>query len=232
MTQYEQQQIQQAFYSEDRSAVRWPYYAHLTGWLLLFLIGIWMTSVNPGMSFVLAAGYIGLIFTIVLMAKNWPTGIRIDSDGIRIGGLRSHPRLRKNLPWADWQRRHVFFCPWDAVRSATVITDKPALRDTRRLTNRETIRIGALTGPFTKAALLIEVDLDQVTMPEFREPDTGRQMWRYSHLAAVEKSPVWYVPTRHPEALRAALAQHAGSFGGNPDPHLRPSLRSLFERAG
>lgn len=235
MTQYEQQEARTTgvFYAENRSAIRWPYYIHFAVWLVVLVAGIWMTSVNPSMSFVMAAGFIGVLFTVALAVKNWPTGIRVSADGIRIGGVGLHPRpARKNLPWADWQRRHVFFCPWEGVRRVAVITDKAGLQETRKLNTRDRIRIGALTGPFTRAALLIEIDPDRVIRPEFRESDTKQQFWRYSHLAEVEPSPVWYVPTRRPDALRAVLAQHVAAFGGKPDPYLPAHFQLLFERAG
>lgn len=234
MTQYERQQVQQAgvFYAEDRSAIRWPYYFHMIFWPVVLAATVAAAAVtgDPDWSVPITAGAFGTIFGVGFAAKNWPVGIRIGGDGIRIGGVRLRPRPRKNLPWADWQRRHVFFCPWEGVRRATVITDKPALRDTRRLSNRDIIRLGALTAPFTRAALLIEVDPDRVIIPEFREPDTERQFWRYSHLTPVESSPVWYVPTRRPDVLRAVLAQHAAYFSSHSDPRLPSHLRLLLER--
>jgi hypothetical protein len=62
--------------------------------------------------------------------------------------------------------------------------------------------------PFTRSALFLEVDINAVTIPEFRPPDTERHFFRSSNFAVSFTSPLWLIPTKHPEALRAALAQH------------------------
>lgn len=235
MTRYEPRDAQHTgvFYAEDHSAIPWQYAAHIIGWLPVLVIGIAMSAINPSMSFVMVAGMIGVLLPAAFAVKMWPVGIRVGGDGIRIGGVRLRPKPRKNPPWAFYQHRQVLFCPWDAVRRIAVVTDKSGLRDARSLRGRqgELIRIGVLTGPFTRAALLIETDPERVVTPEFREPQTERPLWTPPHMESVELSPVWYVPTRRPGALRAALSQHAGSFGNQSDPRLPAHLRLLLERA-
>jgi hypothetical protein len=233
VTQRGQQQIQHAgvFYAEDHSAIRWPYYFHSLLWPLVLVVTVAAAAVtgNPNWAWPIAVGIAGTLLGTGFTSKMWPVGIRVGGDGIRIGGVRGRPRPRKSPPWADYQRRQVLFCPWDAVRRAAVITDKPALRDARSLSRQGVIRLGVLSAPFTRAALLIEVDPDRVVLPEFREQDIDRPFWRPAHMAPVEVSAVWYVPTRHPDALRAALAQQAPSFGDRSDPRLPSHLRLLLE---
>lgn len=227
-------QVQDAgvFYTEDHSAVRWPYYFHSVFWPIVLVVTVVAAAVtgNPDWALPIAIGIAGTLLGIGFTSKVWPVGIRVGGDGIRIGAVRGGPRPRKNPPWADYQRRQVLFCPWDAVRRTAVITDKPALRDARSLSRQSVIRLGVLSAPFTRAALLIEVDPDRVVLPEFREPDTDRPFWRPAHTTPVEVSPVWFVPTRHPGALRTALAQQAPSSGDRSDPRLPSHLRLLLER--
>lgn len=237
MTQYERQQARQAgiFYAEDRSAISWPYYLHLAVWGIIMAAGIAaeiMTGDAALTCVPMGLGFFGFFITLIFIYQNWPVGIRVDGDGFRIGAVRRKPNRPGKQPWSDYQRWQELFAPWDAVGRVAVITDKPGLRDARMLGNRDVNRIGVLTSPFTRAVLLIEVNPARVTVPDFREPDEKTPMLRLGHLTPFEDSPVWYVPTRHPDALRAALAQHAGSFEGQPDRHLPSYLRLLFERAG
>jgi hypothetical protein len=233
VTQYDPRQVAGSgvSYAEDHSAVRPPYFVQAACWLVVLVVGIIATAVNPGLAIIFAVGLIGSVVMITLIVKARPVGIRVGGDGIRIGGVRrAAGRAGSALPWADHQRKQVLFAPWESVRRVAVITDKSALRDARSLSRQGVIRLGVLSAPFTRAALLIEVDPDRVVLPEFREPDTDRSFWRPAHMALVEVSPVWYVPTRHPGALRAALAQQAPSFGDRSDSRLPSHLRLLLER--
>lgn len=235
MSQYQQQASRTGvFYTEDRSAIRWPYYANLIFWPLLLIVGIAATSTTGAgaWSWLMAIATCGTVLSIGFALRNWPVGIRIGADGISIGAVRRKANRPGKQPWSDYQRWQEMTAPWDAVRQAAVITGKTGLRDARLLGKRDLNRIGVLTAPFARAALLIEVDPSRVTIPDFRERDEQLPVWRLGHMTPFENSPVWYVPTRHPGALRAALAQHAGSFGGTPDPFLPAHLRLLFEQAG
>lgn len=237
MTRYEPQQTRQVsvFYAEEHSAIRWPYYFYMVFWGTVLAATIAEAAItrDPNWSFSITAGIVGTLLAVGFTIQNWPVGIMAGSDGIRIGAVRRAPKPRGKQPWADYQRWQPLFAPWDAVRRVAVITDAPSLRDARSLRSKQDIiiRVGVLTAPLTKAVLLIEVDPDKVVVPDFHEPHTERQHWRYSHLTPFEVSPVWYVPTRHPEALRAALARHAVAIPGTSSPRLPAYLRLLFERA-
>lgn len=235
MTQDQQQRTRQTgvFYAEDRSAIRWPYYLNLVAWPLLLAVGIACTSVigTALWAWLMAIATFGTVLSVAFALQSWPAGIRVGGDGIRIGAVRRKPNPPGKQSWSDYQRWQELFAPWDAVRRMAVVTDKPGLRDARMLGKRDVNRIGVLTAPFTRAVLLIELDPGRVSVPDFREPDEKLPMVRPGHRTPFEESPVWYVPTRHPDELRAALAQHAGSFDGQSDPRLSAHLRLLFERA-
>jgi hypothetical protein len=219
------------FYAEDHSAIRWPYYLHLTIWPVLLAATAAAASVIGAAtwSWLMAIATGGTIIAVTFAVKNWPVGIRIGADGIRIGAVRRAPGPPGKQPWADYQRWQTLFVPWDGVRRAAVITDRPGLRDARLLSKQKITRIGVLSAPFTRAALLIEVDPDRVVVPEFREPDDRLPIWRLGHMTPFEDSPVWYVPTRRPAQLRAAVVPHAASFSGS-SPLLPAYLRLLLER--
>jgi hypothetical protein len=156
VTQHGQQQTQHTgvFYAEDHTAIRWPYYLHSVLWPLVLVVTIAAAAVtgNPDWALPIAAGIAGTLLGTGFTVKMWPVGIRAGGDGIRIGAVRGRARARNSPPWADYQRRQVLFCPWDAVRRAAVITGKPALRDARSLSRQGVIRLGVLPAPFMRGA--------------------------------------------------------------------------------
>jgi hypothetical protein len=236
MTEHSQRRGAEAgvVYAENRSAVRSAHFAHIAVWVIVLIAGIALLAVNPGLGIVCVVGLIGALVAISLTVANWPVGIVVDGSGIRIGGVSRAARGTGDLPRADQQRKQVLFAPWDAVRHCAVITDKSVLHDAADMRNAggRVVKIGVMWAPFAKAGLLIEVDPDRVVVPRFKEADDHRTFWRPAHRGVAKVSPVWYVPTRRPEDLRAALAQYAGYLGGPPDPRLPAYLRLLLERAG
>lgn len=236
MTQYERQQARQTgvFYAEDHSSISWPYYLHLAVWGIVLVAGIVGQAMTGDAALTcvpMGLGFFGFFITLIFMYQNWPVGIRAGGDGIHIGAVRRRPSPPGRQPWSDYQRWQELFAPWDAVRRVAVITDKSGMRDARTLGKRDVNRIGVLTAPFARAALLIEIDPGRASVPDFHEPHEKLPFFRLGHLTPFEDSPVWYVPTRRPEELRAALAQHTGSLGGQSDCYLPSYLRLLFERA-
>jgi hypothetical protein len=100
-----------------------------------------------------------------------------------------------------------------------VVTDRREVRryaalgrnvgGTRLEVATRTMRLGLLTSPSMRALLVIDVDLTApgVRLPEFRPPDTERYWFKPSAPQRFAPHPVWVAPTRHPERLRAALAE-------------------------
>jgi hypothetical protein len=89
----------------------------------------------------------------------------------------------------------MFFCPWNAVYRAAVITDRTTLKDTARLRSRA-VKLGVLRAPFAKAALLIEIDPRYASFPQFREPADKRPIFRAHHPVPFHPSPLRYAPTK------------------------------------
>ena len=199
-------------YTENHSAIRWPYFLNAALWALLLAIGIaaiaW--TGNPSLAFLPALGAPGTVIAVAMIIVVWPTGIQVRSDGLLVGGIHRAQHPNRGLPSVDARWRRPFFCPWPASRSAEIVTDHAYIRRTNK-DSREPgkVALGMFYAPFTRSALLLEVDIKAVTIPEFRPPDTSRPFFRPANFAVPYTSPVWLVPTRHPEALRAALSQYA-----------------------
>jgi hypothetical protein len=218
-------------YSEDRCALRWP------------LVGLGLAApLAVAVVFVVLAATVSPFWLIAvplvplfgpfmiysgLLYRNWPTGIRIDSEGIRIGAVGSG-RAAQRTPTVTHQNWGLFSCPWSAVTDVDVITDAARVRAMRNdpqyytLSNRWSkprtmtrCMIGVLMPPFARSVLVINVDLAQaqtldITVPTTRTafffPNTpGRPA--VTKLRS-EPSPAWVVPTRNPEALRQAIQAH------------------------
>jgi hypothetical protein len=205
------------YYAEDRCAVRWPLY--LLGIVPLTVATVWMVLAGTagqwglfGVGDVLAgSGLVGLL----LLRWNWPTGIRVDAAGIRIGGVRRAERqglllrLRRKPVRTGNQRDEVFTCAWDGVWRLAVVSDRHGLGEMFRQARacRYGDRLGLatplgwLSAPFMRAGLVIYVVPGKVRQPLLRPGAGGR-------TGAL--SPTWLVPTRHPGPLRAALARASG----------------------
>jgi hypothetical protein len=161
-----------------------------------------------------------------LLYRNWPTGIRVDESGITIGAVRS-VRAAARRPTVNHQSWGLYTCPWPAVLGVRLVTDRNELRQmtnspqyhtlTNRWSNKRGMRhcnIGVLASPFMSVALIIEVDPSAVTAAEIRPARfyTNYKDGQFSHLVQPQLSPTWVVPTRHPEALSAALQRVPGDW--------------------
>lgn len=210
-------------YREDRSAVT-PVLVINAVVSLLLMLGFGTAMNLPhlavlGIIAVLAAAW--AIITWILLFYGLYVGIRIDADGIQIGGIRARERRIRQHRWPPrrpfrvaGQSRAVFTCPWEGVRSLYLITDSQDFKHIRSdlkqfLKARKGTQapLGMLHGPFMKAALVITHNAIDATS----DPADFRPSWgQYVDLRPV-KSPTWMVPTRNPEALRAALEQIPGA---------------------
>lgn len=198
-------------YAEDWCALRWPLVLNLVGWPVLLAASIAAVALtrNPGLSFLVAIAFLGAVFGVVTAAVNWPVCIRVTDAGVSIGGLRRHHRHRAGakLPPASAQRTQVFACPWAAVHGIEVRTGRASMKELAGGRRRGgMLALGTLWAPFMTAALIIQVDLGHVSVPQFRAADTGRYWFKVSRPDLFEVSPVWFVPTRRPRELRAVLA--------------------------
>lgn len=210
-------------YSEDRAAVRPPLMIHSV-LALIALLGFGAAMNLPhlsGLAIPAAAALFWGIVVWILLFYGLYTDIRVDADGIRIGGVRARENRIRQHRWPPrrpfrvaGQSRAVFTCPWEGVRSLYLITDAEDFKRIRGdlkqfLKERKGTQapLGMLHGPFMKAALVITHNAIDATS----DPAEFRPSWgQYVNLQPV-KSPTWMVPTRNPEALRAALQQIPGA---------------------
>jgi hypothetical protein len=136
-----------------------------------------------------------------------PIGIRLDSVGVRIGGVRRADRGKVLARQAVVPRQYsqVFSCPWSGVIGIGVTTDRDLLRSMKRhaYRGRRPTPLGNLATPFMRAALVIWVDQDQARLPEIRQ---ARSVAWSSYSAPGFHQPIWAVPTRRPAELAAALS--------------------------
>lgn len=223
-------------YAEDRCALRWPLVClgllGSAGGASLAVVCFWLgvtTTWQRGFAALGAAGVAVSCFWTLQLWSNWPTGIRADAAGIRIGGVRRKLDITVTARSVLGQRHEVFACPWTAVRGIAV-TDRAGLRglraqlaapqpsaharrhpgrpgDSGMRPRTAGVRLGWMPAPFMRAALVIYVDPDKACFPPLRP-------WRSYGRAGTRKvgtrSRVCLAPTRHPEALRAALARVPG----------------------
>jgi hypothetical protein len=163
--------------------------------------------------------FVAVLVGTSLLYRNWPTGIRIDESGISIGAVRSR-RAARRRPTINHQSWGLFTCPWPAVEGARVVTGRAELRAMRNspdyytFTNRwggksgmTYCNTGVLASPFMRAALVIDVDPSAVITPEIRPARyySNFKDGYFSHLIHPRLSPAWVVPTRHPDAVSAAI---------------------------
>ena len=174
-------------------------------WVLFILFGLFLVPIS-------------------LLNRNWPTGIRVDESGISIGAIGSAQAVLRR-PTVNHQSWVLCTCPWPAVQGVRLVTDRAELRRMKNspsyytLTNRwggkagmTHCNIGVLASPFMSAALVIEVNPSAVTTAEIRPARyySNFKDGRLSHLIRPQLSSTWVAPTRHPEALRAALQRVPG----------------------
>jgi hypothetical protein len=209
-------------YREAHSALNWQLLAYgvfapAATELACLLLGV---ALNQPWFFVIMGWlFVPIMISTSLLYRNWPTGIRIDESGITIGAVRPG-RATRRRPTVNHQSWGLFTCPWQALEAVRVVTDRAELRAMRNspryytFTNRwggkagmSHCNIGVLASPFMRAALIIDVDLALVTAPETRPARYYNNFKNgyFSRLIHPQLSPVWVVPTRHPEALRTAL---------------------------
>jgi hypothetical protein len=155
---------------------------------------------------------IGSVLSLIFL---WPVGIRVDSAGIRIGGLRAWERRQLSGRWpprkpfhVGAQGRAVFTCPWEGVRELYLISGraeiKPLIRQKRTFRKRaRQLRAPLGSLGFVKTGLVIVSDPALTSS----DPSTFRPNRRWPGQVQGVVSPTWVVPTRHPDELRAALTR-------------------------
>jgi hypothetical protein len=158
--------------------------------------------------FLAAVGWI--VSSGVWLRYLWPTGIRMDQAGVRIGGVhwaQRHPgQVRDRTAIVPRQCSQVFGCPWSAVLGIGVTTDRAAIKAMQghAYRGRKPTPLGNLAAPYMRAALVIWVDKDRAQFPSIRQ--AGSVAWPNNSEPGFHQ-PVWVAPTRQPRKLEAALAR-------------------------
>lgn len=216
-------------YSEDRCALRTPFVLLGVTMPILFLLCVVAAAVTGSDSFVVLAVvplFVWIFTNGGKLALYWPVGIRIDSAGVRIGNVRRSRRSnRRKPPMPGNQSYQIFSVAWADTQSMEVVTDRKRLRDLRKSTRRAPTpsgartRGGAVTGrylgvmlaPFTRAALVLEVDPERAHYPEFR---VQRPLPLTTAQVGV-RSGTWVVPTRRPDQLSETIGRITSSHVWN-----------------
>lgn len=228
-----------AYYAEDHCALNWRFVS--AGLLApVAVIAAAVAGIALGgaafwaLFVVLGLGMITWIVFGQMLPYAWPLGIRLDSDGLRIGGMRwaeQHPGRTRRKATVPRQYGQVFACRWDGVQHIGVTTDRKAIKTSIRHASHGIRRtpLGNLAVPFMRAAVVILVDREQCTLPHIG-PARGLLSRNWSSPGFHQ--PLWVVPTRHPAELEAALAALPLPPGTVGDPYPgtadQPSITDWF----
>lgn len=216
-------------YSENGSArARKRYPVPIADWTFLGL-GIVVAAVlgDLGVTLMLALALVFVAFIQVtsLMAR-LPLGIRMDQQGIRIGGVQAaeegRGRVRpRDKPIQGFTRAiHVYSCDWEGVQRIRVLTDKRELKAMAsgygavpaefrdawwNSLGRAAWAPGRFVDVLTGAALVIEVEARRASFQATRPPRRGLGAAQAARVYTSETMK-WVIPTRNPQAIKAALA--------------------------
>lgn len=164
--------------------------------------------------------FFAFLSTTTLMCT-LPLGIRMDQQGIRIGGVqaaeegRSRVRPRDKPIQGFTRAMHVYSCDWEGVKAIKVLTDPQDLAVMARGINGRNDRISVWWGhmgmeswapgrfilPQAGGALVIEVETARASFQPTRPS-------RLSDASLIYDRPRmrWVIPTNNPMAIKAALA--------------------------
>lgn len=207
-------------YREPRAALSLPLIA-LGGVLPGLLIAVAVVLgivVNPAW-FVLAVALPvspPLLITITMLTRNRRTGIVLDGAGITVGALGA-ARGEYLIPWTAIDTVRIETSPGliDAMLKARRIFSPTRFWGVPRGMADFTVPAGVLVPPHAGAVLII--DVAEATSIVGEPPKPRRYFGNYvnvnffSRSYKIEISSLWMVPTRHPERLAAALADHGFS---------------------
>jgi hypothetical protein len=227
-------------YAEDKSGLerRFIVQAIAAPVVLAALLVPFLIVASNGLAALLAfPAVIAAIWTIVAelsLIFLWPIGTRIDSAGIRIGGLRAWERRQLSRRWpprrpfhVGAQGRAVFTCPWEGVKELYLVRSRDELKALNRQKSAFRKRSSQLRTPLgylyaSKAGLVI------VTDPALTSSDPDRFRANWSQIGSIKgvMSPTWLVPTRRPDELRAALAMVPDASAVQD--HLPPDGKFFF----
>ncbi|HEX5116990.1 MAG TPA: hypothetical protein VFW65_17500 [Pseudonocardiaceae bacterium] len=200
-------------FAEDHAALRPVVVLLGVGMVIIMLASIVVGGVT-GQEVYLVPFAIALLVAIstntLRVFVHWPTGIRIDADGVRIGNVRRPDANRRHAPAPSFQAYRLFSVPWAGVLEMRVVRDPRELRAFAKASRRASTKgvkarsgvavgfyLGMLTPPLMRAALVVEIDPEYATFPEFRT----RQAVAVATSQVGTRSRTWVAPTRRPDQL-------------------------------
>lgn len=136
------------------------------------------------------------------------TELRIDDRGVLYGS----ERVRRKPAQITYAARNPYAASWPAIREVRLVRDPQAVREMVRQARpgwagaQPSVWLGyfPVRG---RAALVLDVDLPQVTLPEVRPAARRRVVGDPG--ADLQPSSTWVFPVRDAEAVKAAFAAHA-----------------------
>jgi hypothetical protein len=215
----------QTYYAEDHCALNWRFVtAGLYAPIVAAVAFVAAVALHSAVSWALLAVMLLALLPWFpfgqVLPYAWPVSMRLDSSGVRIGGVRwaqRHPGRRRKAT-VPHQYGQVFACGWDGVQRLGVTRDRKAIKVMIRHAahGRRRTPLGNLAVPFMRAALVIMVDENRCALPQIT-PATGLLSVNWSSPGF--RQPLWVVPTRHPDKLEAALATMPLPPGTVGDPY-------------
>ena len=205
-------------YAEDHAALRPAVVLLAVGMVVVMVVSAVLGGVTGQAAYLapFVVAVVLLVFTNSMrIFVHWPTGIRIDADGVRIGNVRHPDANRRHPPAPSFQAYRVFSVPWAGVLEMRVVRDRHELRAMTRTSRRASTSgvqarsgvavgfyLGMLTPPWMRAALVLEIDEEYATFPEFRT----RQAAAVATSQVGTRSRTWVAPTRRPDQLAEVVA--------------------------
>ncbi|GAA1976952.1 hypothetical protein [Catenulispora subtropica] len=153
---------------------------------------------------------------ISLLMRNRRTGIVVGDAGLTVGALGA-ARGAYLIPWSAIDTTRIETSPRlvDAMMRARRIFSPTRYWGVPRRMADFTIPAGVLVPPFARAVLVVE--LAEATSVVGEPPPPRRYFGNYLNVNSfsrsyrTEVSSLWLVPTRHPDRLALALAEHGFS---------------------
>lgn len=209
-------------YAEDRSGFKGRIVA-IALVVTALPLPLWVLAPSAVASSLTGALAVLALIGWIFVYQGCSLGLRIGVEQVWFGGVRrAERRLRRGrTPWpprqsAGFNFRTLFACPRAAVLSAEVITDPARLAQLKRDSTigqprgkAAIIKLGHFRAPFCRSYLQVTVDLSQARTPNFGATTTGGPYTRAATSSRFILSDVWTVPTRHPDQVRAVLAELA-----------------------
>ena len=191
----------------------------------LLFVAIVVAAVLGSLGAALIAAMFFVFFSLLgalTLVTRVPLGIRMDEDGIRIGGVQAAEEGRSRVHRRDkpiqgfTRAMHVYSCDWEDVRAIRVLTDPQELAIMARGANSGNDHLGEywwgylglapwapgrFIAPRAKGALVFEVERERASFQATRPPRGKNADRIYGH-----RWMTWCIPTNDPMAIKAALA--------------------------